>query len=203
MRVVRKLTRVMKTQWNYNKPIAKLIRSPGRRPFNNKTRSYGSRSRSYPRSRLTYTHTFVFIRVLKVYIHVSCVYRPEFSLPGHRRVLMCACICVCKRINFSRAFMLSDWPNYGVSTVRPHLQDVSARRVCVWTRNTHSPTPWGTSEDGIPLRKYVWPRGSASTQVHLPTFLPAGGRLLQPAKFQNTLMASVHQGNRITQWSNT
>lgn len=30
-------------------------------------------------------------------------------------------------------------------------------------------------------------------------FLPAGGRLLQRAKFQNTLMASVHQGNRITQ----
>jgi len=39
IRVVRKLTRVMKTQWNYNKPIARLIRSPGRRPFNNKTRT--------------------------------------------------------------------------------------------------------------------------------------------------------------------
>lgn len=80
MRVVRKLTRVMKTQWNYNKPIAKLIRSPGRRPFNNKTRSYGSRSRSHPRSRPT-----------PLYIHM--------------------CVCVRKRINFSRAFMLSDRPN--------------------------------------------------------------------------------------------
>lgn len=209
MRVVRKLTRVMKTQWNYNKPIAKLIRSPGRRPFNNKTRSYGSRSRSYPRSRLTYTHTFVFIRMLKVYIHVSCVYRPEFSLPGHRRVLMCACMCM--RIYVSARELISREPLCSltdqttgflrfVHTCRTFLHGGS---VCGHVTRTHPhleerPRTAYRCENTFdhavqPLRRYTY----------LPTFLPAGGRLLQPAKFQNTLMASVHQGNRITQWSNT
>lgn len=52
IRVVRKLTRVMKTQWNYNKPIARLIRSPGRRPFNNKTRTCPPRPYSRERTRV-------------------------------------------------------------------------------------------------------------------------------------------------------
>lgn len=57
-----------------------MIRSPGRRPFNNKTRSHGSRS------------------------------RPRPTTPRSPRV--CARARVRKRINFSRAFMLSDRPNY-------------------------------------------------------------------------------------------
>lgn len=135
-----------------------MIRSPGRRPFNNKTRSYGSRSRSHPRSRPT----------------------PRPSLSLYIYLYMCACVCarVRKRINFSRAFMLSDRPNsththtrtrFPHSAVVPHLHDVSTfRRVRERRGNTHTLR----NVRGRGVRMYVRLRKYGLTtrpRVHLPT----------------------------------
>lgn len=137
-----------------------MIRSPGRRPFNNKTRSYGSRSRSHPRSRPT----------------------PRPSLSLYIFIYVCACVCarVRKRINFSRAFMLSDRPNsthththtrtrFPHSAVVPHLHDVSTfRRVRERRGNTHTLR----NVRGRGVRMYVRLRKYGLTtrpRVHLPT----------------------------------
>lgn len=194
MRVVRKLTRVMKTQWNYNKPIAKLIRSPGRRPFNNKTRTYLRFALSWPTPFTRFTCASMF----------TCVRMPFYTHAG------CTCVCVCKRINFSRAFMLSDWPNYGflrfVHTCRTFLYEFRSTGVCVCVRarvDTHLSTHPHLEKRPTTCGYRCENTFDQGASLGVRSFLPGGGRLLQRAKFQNTLMASVHQGNRITQWSNT
>lgn len=96
----------MKTQWNYNKPIARLIRSPGRRPFNNKTRTCPPRPRERARVGSSCMEKRVGERV------ETGVGRTDAAVRSCRHRRPAARVRTCKRINFSRAFMLADWPNY-------------------------------------------------------------------------------------------
>lgn len=129
--VVCKLTRVMKTQWNYNKPIARLIRSPGRRPFNNKTRTCPPRPRERERARVgsSCMEKRVGERVERG------VGRTDAAVRSCRHRRPAARVRTCKRINFSRAFMLADWPNYYGA-----LRSLHARRRYVCASRPFAPT---------------------------------------------------------------
>lgn len=135
-----------------------MIRSPGRRPFNNKTRSYGSRSRSHPRSRPTP--------------------RPSLSLYIYLYMCVRACVRVSARELISREPLCSltdQTPHthtrtrFPHSAVVPHLHDVSTfRRVRERRGNTHTLR----NVRGRGVRMYVRLRKYGLTtrpRVHLPT----------------------------------